>query len=148
MITYEELHKQNHAITEISNVFLYLIEQRSMCDTKIVCELFFDYVQKVKEHLEIQDNHMYNVLLSKGDNQARQTAENFMSGSKEIKRIFSAYQKKWSNPKSHSLRIANHDKFQKETQQMFELVLNRIQDETEHLFPTVQHVSGDLQMVA
>jgi hypothetical protein len=148
MITYEELHAQNHAITEISNVFLYLIEERSMCDTQITCDLFFDYVDKVKNHLEIQDLHMYNILLTKGDSESKNTAENFMSGSKEIKRIFQAWQKKWSNKQSHALRISNYDQFKKETQQMFHFVLKRIQDETEHLFPLVKKVSGDYQKVA
>ncbi len=148
MITYEELHKQNHEITEISNVFLYLIEQRSMCDTSITCDLFFDYVEKVKNHLEVQDNNMYTILLTKGDAPAKNVAENFMSGSKEIKRIFKAYLKKWSSMKEHNLIISNYDDFKKETREMFDLVLNRIQDETEHLFPTVKTVSGDMKKVA
>ena len=148
MITYEELHQQNHAITEISNVLLYLIEERSMCDTQITCDLFFDYVDKVKNHLEIQDLHMYNILLTKGDSESKKVADNFMSGSKEIKRIFQSYQKKWSNKQNHALRISNYDQFKKETREMFDLVLKRIQDETERLFPLVKEVSGDYQQVA
>ena len=148
MITYEELHEQNHAITEISNVFLYLIENRSMCDTQITCELFFDYVEKVKNHLELQDNHMYTAILRDGDADAKHIAQNFMSGSREIKRIFQDYQKKWSNKKGHQLRISNYPKFNKETNEMFELVLKRIQDETEKLYPLVRSISGDMDRVA
>lgn len=148
MITYEELHRQNHAITEISNVLLYLIAERAMCDTQITCDLFFDYVDKVKKHQEILDLHMYNILLTKGDTESKNVADNFMSGSKEIKRIFQSYQKKWSNKKNHALRISNYDQFRKETEEMFDLVLKRIQDETEHLFPLVKQVSGDYQQVA
>jgi hypothetical protein len=148
MITYDELHKQNHEITEISNVFLYLIEQRAMCDTQITCDLFFDYVQKVKEHLEIQDNHLYTVILTGGDASARKVADNFMSGSKEIKRIFKSYLKKWSSSRDHALIISNYAEFKQETREMFELVLNRIQDETEHLFPTIQSINGDMKKVA
>lgn len=148
MITYEDLHKQNHEITEISNVFLYLIEERAMCDTQITCELFFDYIDKVKQHLEIQDNHMYTILLSAGDSDSKHAAENFMSGSKEIKRIFKSYIDKWSSKKNHALRIANYDRFKQETREMFDLVLKRIQDETEHLFPLVKEISGDMKKVA
>jgi len=148
MITYEELHKQNHAITEISNVFLYLIEDRSMCDTKITCDLFFDYVEKVKNHLEIQDKTLYTAILTDGDASSKHVAENFMSGSREIKRIFEHYQKKWSNKKGHNLRISNYGKFNKETNEMFELVLKRIQDETENLYPLVRSISGDMDKVA
>ena len=148
MITYEELNQQNHAITEMSNVFLYLIQDRAMCDTGIVCDLFFDYVDKVKNHLEVQDNHMYTSILKDGESSDRLVAENFMSGSKEIKRIFQRYLKKWSNTRGHYLRISNYDKFLKETEEMFELVLKRIQDETEHLYPLVRSISGDLEKVA
>jgi hemerythrin-like domain-containing protein len=148
MITYEELHKQNHAITEISNVFLYLIENRSMCDTDITCELFFDYVNKVKDHLELQDNHIYTAILRDGDADSILIAENFMSGSREIKRIFHDYQRKWSNPKGRHLRISNYSKFNKETNKMFELVLKRIQDETEKLYPLIRSISGDDDKVA
>jgi len=148
MLTYEELHNQNHAITEISNVFLYLIENRAMCDTSITCDLFFDYVEKVKHHLEVQDNHLYTSILRDGDSDARHIAENFMSGSKEIKRIFQDYQKKWSNARGHYLRISNYDKFNKETNEMFSLVLKRIQDETEKLYPLVRSISGDMEKVA
>jgi hemerythrin-like domain-containing protein len=148
MITYEELHQQNHAITEISNVFLYLIENRSMCDTQITCDLFFDYVDKVKNHLELQDNHLYTAILHDGDADSKHIAQNFMSGSREIKRIFQDYQKKWSNKKGHYLRISNYQKFNEETNKMFELVLKRIQDETEKLYPLVRSISGDMDKVA
>ena len=148
MLTYEELHTQNHAITEISNVFLYLIENRAMCDTSITCDLFFDYVDRVKDHLEVQDNHLYTAILRDGTSDAKHIAQNFMSGSKEIKRIFQDYQKKWSNKKGHHLRISNYSLFKKETDEMFNLVLKRIQDETEKLYPLVRSISGDMDKVA
>ncbi len=148
MITYDELHQQIHKITEISNVFLYLIEDRMMCDTDITCDLFFDYVDRVKDHLEVQDKTIYSSILNQGDASAKETADNFMSGSKEIKRIFQSYLKKWSNKGKHQLVISNYDDFTKETREMFELVLNRIQDETEHLYPLVKSISGDMQKVA
>lgn len=148
MITYEKLNKQIHEITEISNVFLYLIEDRRMCDTQITCDLFFDYVKKVKHHLEVEDSYLYSVILSDGDAAAKNVADNFMSGSMEIKRIFKRYLKKWSHPGRHQLLISNYDTFNQETQEMFGLVLKRIQDEVEHLYPLVRSISGDAQKVA
>ena len=148
MITYQELHKQIHQITEISNVFLYLIENRKMCDTQITCDLFFDYVNKVKHHLEVGDKNIYTAILRDGDAAAREVADNFLSGSREIKRIFQDYQKKWSKSGRHELVISNHDDFVTDTRKMFELVLNRIQSETEQLYPLVRSISGDAQKVA
>ncbi len=150
MITYKDLHEQIHNITEISNVFLYLIEERSMCDTQITCDLFFDYVGKVRKHLEVQENYLYSAILTNGDENARKVAENFMSGSKEIRRIFQQYMKNWAlgGNKGHKLVIGNYDEFRKETEEVFSLVLKRIQDETEHLYPLVKEISGDVQQVA
>jgi hemerythrin-like domain-containing protein len=150
MITYKELHEQIHKITEISNVFLYLIEERSMCDTQITCDLFFDYVGRVRKHLEVQDNYLYSAILTNGDDESRKIAENFMSGSKEIRRIFQQYMKKWANGgnKGHHLVIGNYDEFRRETQEVFTLVLKRIEDEIERLYPLVRGISGDVQQVA
>jgi hypothetical protein len=148
MITYQELHEQIHQITEISNVFLYLIDNRKMCDTQITCDLFFDYVEKVKEHLEVEDKSLYTVILKGGDDKARKTAQNFLSGSVEIKRIFQDYLKKWSRKGTHKLVIKNYEEFTKDTRGMFELVLNRFQDETEQLYPLARKISGNLQQVA
>lgn len=148
MITYQELHEQIHQITEISNVFLYLIENRKMCDSKITCDLFFDYVEKVKAHLEVEDKSLYTVILKGGDDRARKTAEKFLSGSVEIKRIFQDYLKKWSRKEKHKLVIDNYPEFIQETRDMFELVLNRFQDETEQLYPLARKISGNMQQVA
>ena len=148
MITYDELNQQNHQITEISNVFLYLIEDRMMCDTQITCDLFFDYVAKVRSHLDIQDRTIYSAIFKDGDSVARETAQNFLSGSQEIKRIFNSYLKKWSKQGKHQLIISNYPAFIEETKGMFELVLNRIQDETERLYPLVRSIIGDMQKVA
>jgi hypothetical protein len=48
MVAFAQLHAQNHKITEISNVFHYLIQERSMCDTQIACDLFFNYSRQVR----------------------------------------------------------------------------------------------------
>ncbi len=148
MPTYQELHEQIHEITEISNVFLYLIESRHMCDTQITCDLFFDYVEKVKNHLDVEDKSLYTVILKGGDDQARKTAENFLSGSVEIKRVFQEYLKRWSHRKQHELLISNYEEFVSETQKVFELVLDRFQDETEQLYPLARSITGDMQKVA
>jgi hypothetical protein len=66
-----------------------------------------------------------------------------MGGSKEIKRIFAAYLKKWCQMKRKELVIKEYDQFKAETDEMFELVLNRIQSEIENLYPMIRKVTGD-----
>jgi hypothetical protein len=148
MITFEQLHSQNHEITELSNVFLYLIKERAMCDTDTACNLFFDYVEKVRDHLELVDKHLYTKLLNSPDNAVRQKVDRFMSGSHEIKRLFKEYLNNWSRPGRHELLIRNHKRFVQETQDMMDIVLDRLQRETEHLYPLVRKVTGDNKIAA
>ncbi len=148
MNTFDELYDEIHEITEISNVFLYLIESREMCDSKITCDLFFDYVVKVKNHLKAHDTTLYSIILTKGDSRAKDIADNFLSGSIEIKKLFDGYLKKWSTNNRSKLVISDHQNFVDETKGMFELVLNRFQKETEYLYPLIRQINGDLKKVA
>lgn len=140
MITYSELNEQIHRITELSNVLRYLFQDRSMCDTGSCCELFYRYIDLVKKHIELVDKNMYSDLLISPDEKLNNVAKNFMSGSVEIKRILKHFTKTWCD-KPKSLHINDHTRFLKDTDELFELVLQRILDETERLYPLVRSLS-------
>lgn len=148
MVEYDELHRQNHKITELTNILQHLLGDRSLCDSDITCGLFFEYVDAVKEHLAVTDSCMYSKLLGAGDQKMSNLANRFMGGSREINRIFSAYLKRWCKLRTKTLAIKEYDLFMHDTQEMFELVLDRIQNETEHLYPAVRHVTGQHRIVA
>jgi len=139
MITYDELNQQNHRITELSNVLSYLFQDRSMCDTGSCCDLFYHYVDLVKKHIDLVDKNMYSEMLNSPDKKINAVARNFMSGSVEVKKILKAFSKHWCPTRNKSsLTIKDHDKFLKETDELFGIVLQRILDETEHLYPLVR----------
>lgn len=148
MVTYDEINAQNDKITELSNVLSYLLADRAMCDTQVTCDLFFEYVDQVKEHMELSDKRLCGKLLVHADRQVTNTAKNFLSGSIEIKRIMSDYLKKWCAKGRHELRIKDYNEFRKDTEEVFELVLNRIQNETEKLYPLLREITGDTRKVA
>ena len=148
MLTYDQLNEQNDRITELTNVLNKLLSDRLLCDSTVTSELFFRYVEKVKEHLELTDSKLYSQLLTQGDNEITTTANRFMGGSKEIKRIFAKYLKKWCRLQKQQLLVKNYDEFTRETEEMFEMVLDRIQDETEHLYPLVRKIRGDTRTAA
>ncbi len=147
MITFDELNTQNHKITELSNVLLYLFSDRSMCDTETACTLFFNYIEKVKDHLGVVD-HLYANLLTDEDQNVNNVARLFMSGEQEIKKIISQYVKKWCKRNKHELVIRDYSKFMEDTQEVFDIVLSRIQDETEKLYPLVREIRGDSKHAA
>jgi len=148
MVSFEELHQQNHKITELTNILQHLLGDRSLCDSEVTCDLFFDYVNAVKEHMAVTDSGMYSKLLGSGDQKLSNIANRFMGGSREINRIFSAYLKRWCKIKNKELVIKEYDAFMKDTQEMFEIVLDRIQNETEHLYPAVRKLGGESREVA
>ena len=148
MITFAELHGQIHKITELSNVFLYLIQDRTMCDTNYACDLFFEYKKRVKEHIELVDQKLCGKLISYPDQKVQNTADRFLSGSAEIKKIFAEYIKQWCSEKNRTLTIRDHGEFVKETREMFDLVLDRIQRETEHLYPLIRKLEDGDKLAA
>jgi hypothetical protein len=148
MVSYDELHRQNHRITELTNILQHLLGDRSLCDSEITCNLFFDYVEAVKEHLAVTDSEMYSKLLGSGDQRYSNLANRFMGGSREINRIFSAYLKRWCKLRRKRLVIDEYDAFMKDTTEMFDMVLDRIQHETEHLYPAVRALGGENRSVA
>jgi hypothetical protein len=88
------------------------------------------------------DTNMYSELLTSPDEKINNVAKNFMSGSVEIKKILKKFSKKWCATKNKdTLKIKSHENFLKETNELFDLVLQRIQDETEHLYPLVRSLT-------
>ena len=131
MISIRELHEQNHQIGELAKTLSFLFQDREMCDTGIACELFMRYREKFDAHMR-HNEEIYAFLLNDGDGAVRKTAERFMSGEKEVKRLFKRYANKWCKD---TLRIGDHDAFVTESDEIFELVWHRIQAENEQLYP-------------
>ena len=143
MISYEDLYAQNHKITELSNVLSVLLKDRLLCDSATCTSLFYNYMDLVEGHIKNVDSNLYVDLLRDQSSDANNIATNFMSGSQEIKRIMNSYARKWCDKRHHELTIgAQHEKFIEATDEMFEMVLNRIQDEMEHLYPMVRKINA------
>ncbi len=132
----EALHKQAHKITELNNVLGALLSDRSLCDSQITCELFFRYVDAVKHHLNHTESGVFAQLLANSDEQTCKAVGRFIDGSHEIKQIFASYTKKWCN--RQELKIDNYQDFYQDTVDVFNLVLRRLQDEIENLYPLIE----------
>ena len=137
MATLDELNIQNHKLTESSNVLVYLLQERAMCDTETACNLLYGFLDQVNNHMKLVDS-LYKDLLADKKQEVNNIAQMFMSGERELKRIITQYINKWCMRERQELRVADHEKFTKDTRELFEMVLSRIQDETEHLYPLVR----------
>ena len=79
------------------------------------------------------------------DIDVKNTATKYLSGSAEIKRVFKEYLKKWC--RNNKFRIKNHQQFISDTEDMFEMVHDRIIDELEHFYPLVRNVSNSQAVI-
>jgi len=131
MVSFDDLHTQNHQIAELAKVLNYLFEDREMCDTELACELFERYREKFEDHMD-HNREIYSALYSGGGHEGGTTANRFMEGEREIKRVFHIYANRWCK---RGLQIDDHGQFCRETEKMFQLVHDRIQAESEQLYP-------------
>ncbi len=138
MLSFDELYDENHKISELSKVLSHLIQDRLLCDTSITSNLFFQYIEHVKHHLNVEEREIYQPLLMSSDNKIKNIANQFLSGSGEIKRVLRQYTKRWS--KKNSLWIKDHRLFIQESRDIFTLVDARIINETERLYPLIRNL--------
>lgn len=138
MVTFDLLNEQNHKISELINVLEVLIRDRGSLDSQVVSEIFFRFVDTVKEHLSLEDHSVYTCLITHRDSDINNTAKLFMSGASEIRRIFDKYVRTWTRKKR--LYVGDHDQFIEETGEVFDIVLNRVQDESEKLYPLLRKI--------
>jgi len=148
MIDLATLHEQNHKITEISNVFVYLAGERALCDTETACRLFFDYGNRLQEHLDQVDQLVKRHLSGHGEPRTTNLARKLVADSGLLRFNCRKYLERWTEPGKERFRIADHQAFVAETQALFELVLERIERETELLYPLLRQVENDARRAA
>ena len=152
MISYEELHSQNHKITKLSNLLSHILAERSLCDNGECCQIFTNYMSQVNEHMEAVDRNLYSELLLSEDTKLNNTAKSFMEGSMGIKRIMKRYVSRWCTKTGKRFAFGkqgqNYDKFLEDSEAMFSIILDRIQKETELLYPLVRRLQDEQQEAA
>jgi len=141
MVSVTQLNEQNSNIKELSSVLRYLIENKEMCNANVTCDLFLQYAEKVTDHLYLEEKEVYRHLLNHQDIKVKNTTSDFFSGSIEIKRVFNEYLGRWC--KNKKLRVIKHDEFVEDSYEIFDLVLNRVNAETDILYPMVKEVLHD-----
>jgi len=141
MTNITQLNQQNTKIKELSSVLHYLIKNKEMCNAEITCDLFMKYAEDVTDHLYLEEREVYRHLLNHNDPKVKKTTTDFFSGSIEIKKVFNEYLGSWCKDKK--LRVLKHEEFVKDSEEIFDLVLNRVNAETTILYPMIMDVLGE-----
>ena len=137
MATIEEINLHNHKVIDTSNVLMFLLDKREMCDNETCIHLLYRFLDQLDEHLKLVDG-LYQGMLGDKNSTANQMAEKFMSGEVELKRIINDYRTNWCRKGRKEIKVHNHESFMHDTEELFGLVHSRIQDEVEHLYPLVR----------
>lgn len=102
-------------------------------NAKAMHTLLCDLALKVRAHLGEEDKEMYPQLLKQGS-ALKHTAWNFIAGESELRKGFEAYYKKWLKDCDYQVS----DAFLKETHDVLNAVLGRIEREERVLFPQLE----------
>jgi len=134
MIPLETLKQQHEEICELMHILSLLVTDERARKSRIVENLFAELAKKVSEHLVLEDDTLYKDLLVHKDPSVQRTARNFLSGSRELKRIFTEYLKYVCRPSS---KQNDCEAFVKETGEVFKLLQERIRMEESKFYPIV-----------
>ena len=135
MIPIETLEQQHEEICELMNVLSLLIPDERARESRIVENLYSELAKIVADHLVLEDGTLYKELLMHHDPSVQRTARNFLSGSHELKRIFSNYLKYAC---SSSLNKKECEAFVRETEEVFGLLEKRIRMEENKFYPLAE----------
>ena len=105
-------------------------------NAKTAHELLCDLSDKVKYHLAQEDKGLYPSLLIHADPKVKSIAWGFISGEKPLRKTFDDYYKKWLKDCDFHFT----DDFMKETREMLDMLLYRIEREEQVLFPKVREI--------
>ena len=109
-------------------------------------------MQQVTQHMETVDRNLYSELLLSPDVKINNTAKSFMEGSVEIRRIMKQYLSRWCSKKDKRFVFGTkgrrYAQFLEDSDAMFLIILDRIQKETESLYPLVRQLNAEQQHVA
>ena len=135
MYTLGELKKQNQEISDLADVLDVLIKDGRLINNPFVCDLVSRFNEKVWMHLVFEDNSLYSELAKHHNPDISKLAESFHSTTKTVRKEFSNYIKLWCKASG-----ADHHQqaFCKQTPEILTKVRQRIQFETEKMFPLVE----------
>jgi len=135
MIPLEEFQKENQELADMCEVLSTLVQDHALRSNGVLCELLARFIRQVDDHITHEDRIIYGDLLAQHTPEANKLASHFLGNTQELKRICNSYKKDWcKTPHSEE----DHEKYVKDSMDIFRLVCDRIDFETNKIFPIFQ----------
>ena len=142
MLPLETLQQQHEQLKELTQVLLVMCKNEGLRHTAIYSELCERLELQVKAHLALEDSTVYPELLQHAEGDLKTTANNLLSGSNHLKKLFTEYlnkQKKYQ--RRGDLDPAVEEQAAKDSQEMLRLLLERMILEEQRFFPALAEAS-------
>lgn len=136
-----KIREHNHRVCELIKVVSVLVRNEQVVGTRTVFDLLTELAAEVEEQFDLEDKSLYSHMLTHQDHQVKATATRFLSGESELKRIFCDYAAKWC--KQFSAVEAHPQAFARDTEQVFQMLLDRGRHVDEELYPLAARVQQD-----
>ena len=135
MYTLSELKKQNQEISDLIEVISTLIKEHKLMNNPFVCDLVTRFNEKVWMHLVFEENSIYTELAKHHNPKISEIASEFHESSRIIRKDFSAYMKQWCKASGED---HHQQAFCEQTEIMLQKIKDRIDYETNKMFPLVE----------
>ncbi len=132
MIPVDEFRAENREIRDLCEILNLAVSEYRLQNNAILCELLDRFLARVNEHLTHEDRSVYRDLLKQHTEDGDRIAQKFLGNTQELKRIIGEYRRGWCR-KNHSEE--EHERYARESQEIFRLVCDRLNFEEETIFP-------------
>ncbi len=133
---YRSTHSELRQMIDDLRSLLTMEQLRIRPNARTAHELLCDLGERVRRHLAEEDRGLYPSLLIHEDPKVKSIAWGFISGERPLRKIFDDYHKNWL--KNCDFNFS--DDFVAETQEVFEMVGQRIEREEQVLFPKLVEI--------
>lgn len=137
MVPISELHKQHQELAALCEVLLPLLESESACKTSVFRELYGRLAEGVRQHLMLEDQTLYPLLIKSTNPEIKHAADNFYSSSRELGRVFSDFLKHQRKRKDR-----DHESFAVEAKSIITLLVKRIGVEESEFLPRLDELGA------
>ncbi len=136
MIPVQDFRAENKEIRDLCEILNIAVQEYQLQNNLILCELLDRFLARVHEHLVHEDRSVYRDLLKQHGENSERIAQKFLGNTQELKRILGEYRRGWCR-KDHS--EAEHEKYARESREIFRLVCDRLNFEENTIFPLFEN---------
>ncbi|NLY90875.1 MAG: hemerythrin domain-containing protein [Firmicutes bacterium] len=136
LIVLKNFKRQHREIRDLIGTLTPLLDHEPLTrDPAKVRYILSTLAGKLMIHFAMEDHFLYPALKEKNDQRLQSLGDKFFAKTGDLMIVFQNYSQKWINP---VLIRENPDSFIQESKDIFLLLLHRIEEEDQELYPILE----------